>query len=80
MVKADLRPAKNLDAVLAHELSAYLESILRAEASHQRPLISRRLSLQVREARRGNPLDCFVAALVAMAVCLSRDVGLKRET
>jgi len=32
MIEADLRPAKNLDAVLAHELSACLESILRADA------------------------------------------------
>ena len=32
VVKADLRPAKNLDAVLAHELSSCLESILRADA------------------------------------------------
>jgi hypothetical protein len=52
MVEADLRPAKNLDAVLVHKLSAYLELILRADASSQRPLISRRLSWREQDQRR----------------------------
>jgi|GEM_PF-2186022 len=68
VVKADLRPAKNLDAVLAHELSACLESILRADASSQRSLISRRLSLRGARSAPWQSMDCFVAALLAIAV------------
>jgi hypothetical protein len=52
MIEADLRPAKNLDAVLVHELSACFKSILRADASSQRPLISRRLSWREQDQRR----------------------------
>ncbi len=45
---------------------------------HQRPLISRRLSLR---GARSAPWqsDCFGAALFAMTVCLSREVGITRR-